>query len=97
MSAIKVESRRYFEVLGKQVAMLRKARKFTQAEVARAVGVSPQAIFHCEIGGRVSVLVLARIARVFDVSVEDLIDLARPSPCARWSRRSATGAGAPVR
>lgn len=79
MSAIRIDSRAYFAALGKQVAMLRKARKFTQSELARAIGVSPQAVFSYELGDRrISVLVLARIAHVLDVSAEDLIDLARP-------------------
>ncbi len=79
MSVIKIESRRYFAALGKHITVLRKNLKFTQAELARAVGVSQQCVFAWEAGERrVSVLLLAKLAKVFCVPVEDLIYLARP-------------------
>lgn len=79
MSAIKVESRAYFAALGKRIAMLRKSRQMTQAELSRAVGVSQQALFSYEWGDRrVSVLVLERIAKAFDMPVADLIGMAKP-------------------
>jgi len=57
---IKQESRAYFKALGAQVSALRKARGMTQAELARAIGVSQQAVFAYELGDRrISVLVLA--------------------------------------
>lgn len=37
---IKKESRAYFAALGKRVTQLRKSRGMTQAELARALGVS---------------------------------------------------------
>jgi len=71
---IKSESRSYFGRLGKHIGLLRKARGMTQADLARAIGVSQQAVFAYEIGDRrVSVLILVKIAQVFDVSVENLI------------------------
>lgn len=64
MSAIRAESKRYFAALGAHVARLRRERGMTQAELARALGVSQQAVFAYEIGDRrISVLVLARMAR----------------------------------
>jgi len=63
---IKQESRAYFKALGAQVTEMRKARGMTQAELARAIGVSQQAVFAYELGERrISVLVLAKVARIF--------------------------------
>lgn len=80
MTAIKAESRTYFRALGAHVAQLRKARGMTQAELARAIGVSQQAAFAYEWGDRrISVLILARMAKVFGVPVEVLMRLAKPA------------------
>ncbi|HEY0683002.1 MAG TPA: helix-turn-helix transcriptional regulator [Steroidobacter sp.] len=79
MNLIRAESKRYFTALGAHIAQLRKERGMTQAELARAIGVSQQAVFAYELGDRrVSVLILTRIAKVFTVRVEELIGLARP-------------------
>ena len=76
---IKQESRAYFKALGAHVSLLRKSRGMTQAELARAIGVSQQAVFAYELGERrVSVLILSKLARVFAVSVEELIGMSRP-------------------
>jgi transcriptional regulator with XRE-family HTH domain len=76
---IKQESRAYFRALGAHVSMLRKSRGMTQAELARAIGVSQQAVFAYELGERrVSVLVLAKLARIFAVSVEEMVGLSKP-------------------
>lgn len=65
-ASIKAESKRYFAALGAHVTMLRKARGITQAELARAIGVSQQAVFAYELGERrTSVLVLSKIAKTF--------------------------------
>lgn len=45
---IKQESRAYFKALGAHVMTLRKSRGITQAELARAIGVSQQAVFAYE-------------------------------------------------
>jgi len=63
----------------------------TQAELARAIGVSQQALFAYEWGDRrVSVLILARVAKVFAMPVEQLIGMARPAhdPKRRLSYRA---------
>jgi transcriptional regulator with XRE-family HTH domain len=74
---IHVESKQYFASLGKHIALRRKSQQMTQAELARAVGVSPQAVFAWEIGDRrVSVLVLAKLAKLFASSTDDLIGMA---------------------
>jgi transcriptional regulator with XRE-family HTH domain len=88
---IKHESRAYFRSLGGHIAMMRKARGMTQAELARAIGVSQQAVFAYELGERrVSVLILSKIAKVFTVSVEDMVGLSRPArvPKGRLSPRA---------
>ena len=51
----------------------------TQAELARAIGVSQQAIFAYELGERrISILVLTKIAKVLDQTVEGMVGLTRP-------------------
>jgi transcriptional regulator with XRE-family HTH domain len=80
--AIKHESRAYFRALGAHVSELRKERNMTQAELARALGVSQQTVFAYELGDRrVSVLILAKLAKVFGVPVEELMGLTKtPAP-----------------
>lgn len=71
--------------------MLRKSRGMTQAELARAIGVSQQAVFAYELGERrVSVLILTKIAKVFTVSVEEMAGLSKPPriPKGRLSPRA---------
>ena len=88
---IKHESRAYFRALGSHVSVMRKSRGMTQAELARAIGVSQQAVFAYELGERrVSVLVLSKVAKVFGVSVEDMVSLSRPTrvPKGRLSPRA---------
>lgn len=76
---IKQESRVYFRALGVYITQLRKARGMTQAELARSIGVSQQAVFAYELGERrVSVLILAKIARIFLVPVEEMVGMAKP-------------------
>ena len=77
---IKKESRAYFAALGKRVTQLRKSRGMTQAELARALGVSQQAVFAYEIGDRrISVLVIERLARLFRLSIDQFLGFA-PEP-----------------
>jgi transcriptional regulator with XRE-family HTH domain len=77
---IKKESRAYFAALGKRVTQLRKSRGMTQAELARALGVSQQAVFAYEIGDRrISVLVLERLARMFRLNIDQFLGFA-PEP-----------------
>jgi transcriptional regulator with XRE-family HTH domain len=65
--------------------VLRKEQGMTQAELARALGVSQQTVFAYELGDRrVSVLILAKLAKVFGVPVEELMGLTRiPRPAHR--------------
>lgn len=71
---IKSDSRIYFAALGKRITELRKSRGYTQAEFARALGVSQQAIFAYEIGDRrVSVVILERIAKLYGISTDQVL------------------------
>lgn len=73
-STIKADSRIYFAALGRRITKLRKSRGYTQAEFARALGVSQQAVFAYELGDRrTSVLVLERIATLYGMSVDQVI------------------------
>jgi len=85
---IKKESRVYFAALGKRVTQLRKSRGMTQAELARALGVSQQAVFAYEMGDRrISVLVLERLARLFRLNIDQFLGFA-PEPPVRKRRLS---------
>jgi transcriptional regulator with XRE-family HTH domain len=75
----KQESRSFFKELGAHICLLRKSRGMTQAELARAIGVSQQAVFAYELGERrISVLILRKLCRVFAVSSEELIRMDAP-------------------
>lgn len=92
MNALKVESRRYFAALGTHIGLLRKERGMTQSELARALGVSQQAVFAYESGERrISVLLLSKLAAVLHTSVESLIGMAplKRVPNRRLSPRAA--------
>lgn len=74
---IKKESRVYFAVIGKRVTQLRKSRGMTQAELARALGVSQQAVFAYEIGERqISAIILERVAKLFRLTMDQLLGFA---------------------
>ena len=58
-----------------KIAQLRKERKLTQEELARAVGVSRQTIISIENGKYTASLVLAyKIARYFGMLIEEVFD-----------------------
>jgi transcriptional regulator with XRE-family HTH domain len=78
-SRSQAQSKSYFVALGARVAAIRKSQGFTQAELARRVDVSQQAIFAYELGERrISVLVLDKLANVFRMSLEELGRTSRP-------------------
>lgn len=53
----------------------------TQAELARAIVISQQTVFGYELGDRrVSVLILAKLSKVFSISVEQLMGMIAPAP-----------------
>lgn len=76
---MKQESHTYYKALGAHIALLRKSRGMTQAELARSIGVSQQAVFAYELGERrVSVFILVKLAKVFAIAVEELMGISRP-------------------
>lgn len=76
---IKEQSRVYFRALGKHIGTLRKGIGMTQAELARALGVSQQAVFAYELGDRrVSVFILTKLANIFEISLEALSGMTSP-------------------
>lgn len=51
----------------------------TQKELARALGVSQQAVFAYETGDRrTSVFILSKVAKLFSVSVDEIVGMERP-------------------
>jgi len=86
---IKAESRAYFRALGESICERRKEIGMTQAELARSLNVSQQTVFAYEIGDRrISVLIVAKLAKIFGVTVEEMIGMSRiprPSPRHRLS------------
>lgn len=76
---MKQESHGYYKALGAHIALLRKARGMTQGELARAIGISQQAVFAYEVGERrVSVFMLVKLSKVFSIAVEEMIGVSRP-------------------
>ena len=59
-----------------KIAQLRKERKLSQEELARAVGVTRQTITSLEVGKYTASLLLAhKIAKHFGMTIEDVFDL----------------------
>lgn len=86
--SIKHQSRAYFAALGAHITQLRKVRGMTQAELARALGVSQQAVFAYELGDRrVSVVILIKLGMVFSVPLEELARMTTPAPDRGAKRR----------
>jgi len=90
--SIKSDSRIYFAALGRRITQLRKSRGYTQAEFARALGVSQQAVFSYELGDRrVSLVIAERIATLYGLSVDQVIGRGperKPPPNRRLSPRA---------
>lgn len=63
------------QTLGKRMSMYRKAKSMTQEEIATHLGVSAQAVSKWENDGACpDILLLVPIARLFNVSVDVLLD-----------------------
>lgn len=84
----KTEWKTYFRALGTRIMQLRKHQGFTQAELARALGVSQQTVFAYELGDRrVTLPLVPKLAKVLAVTIEELIGVTAPVRT-RASRRS---------
>jgi transcriptional regulator with XRE-family HTH domain len=71
---VAVTDRPFYEQLGQRIATLRKARGFTQVQLAEQLGVAQQTLAHYE-AGRLRLLAgaLPRLAELLEVSVEELL------------------------
>lgn len=91
MIVMKQDARAFVKGLGAHVTGLRKSCGMTQAQLARAIGVSQQAVFAYETGDRrISVFILMRLARVFGLTLDELAGMKRTirPPRGRLSARS---------
>ena len=80
-------SREYYQALGRRIFSLRTQHKLTQDELAQVLGVSQQTVFAYELGDRrVPVPVLAKLAKTFDLPMEELAGMSEPRQ--RQPRRS---------
>jgi transcriptional regulator with XRE-family HTH domain len=81
MNASKTDSRAYFRALGKRIGELRKRQQYTQADLARMLGVSQQTVFSMEIGvRRVSPDKVPLLVRMFHVTMDQLLGAEPLSP-----------------
>ena len=60
------------EMIGKQIASLRKEKGIKQEELAKYVGVSTQAVSKWENGGVPDIELLPKISDFFSVSIDSL-------------------------
>lgn len=92
MNALKTESRAYFQALGEFISVLRKEHGMTQAELARAIGVSQQTVYAYELGDRrVSLLALMKLSKVLDLPVDQLMGMGKAAVPRRPRRISPAG------
>lgn len=61
--------------IGFKIKILRNEKNVTQDELARAVGISTQAVSKWENGGAPDIELLPRIANFFNVSIDSLFDM----------------------
>lgn len=62
------------EAIGKNIALFRKEKGATQEQLAKYVGVSPQAVSKWENGGVPDTELLTKIADYFETSIDALFD-----------------------
>ena len=80
--------RAYFRAVGKRITELRRERQFTQAELARLLGVSQQTVFSVELGDRrLRLDLVPTLTRTFGVSADVLLGIS-PPPALRRHRLS---------
>lgn len=74
-----MEVREYLEDMGARARALRRARKISQAEMARRAGLSLRSYQAFEAGGNIQLRKLANVLIVLECE-QDLNRLIRPSP-----------------
>ncbi len=69
-----VTDKAFYQALGQRIADARKARGFTQQQIASELGIAQQTLAHYE-GGRlrVAVALLPQLAKALTISFEELI------------------------
>lgn len=83
----------YFQLFGKKLAELRKARGLTQAELAEQINVNQTAVGSYEIGRRrIPLSQIAPLAKALGVSLGELIELQessqnKPGPTPKLQRQ----------
>jgi len=74
------QDKQFYQELGQRIAKLRKAQSLTQVQLAEYLGIAQQTMAHYEGGTlRIAVALLKSLAKVLQVSVEQLMDEERPS------------------
>lgn len=72
--------RGYSKALGRRIARLRQERQLTQAELARIIGMSQQAVYALEFGARkLRIDLVPVLAETFGVTADELLGL-KPLP-----------------
>jgi len=65
----------FYQALGQRIATYRKELGFTQTQLAKILDISQQTMAHYEVGRlRISVELLATLAKTLSVSVEELME-----------------------
>lgn len=76
------EDKQFYTELGQRIARFRKAKGLTQTQLAEHLGIAQQTLAHYERGSlRIAVALLKPLARVLEVSIEEL--LGDPAPAAK--------------
>lgn len=74
MAAVTPEEKVFYQELGQRIAGLRKEQNITQVQLAETLGIAQQTLAHYEVGRlRVAVAMLAPLAKVLSVSIEELL------------------------
>jgi len=73
-SPMAVTDKAFYQALGQRIAEVRKARGFTQQQIADQLGIAQQTLAHYE-GGRlrIAAALLPPLSKVLSMSVEDMI------------------------
>ncbi len=69
------EERQFVTNIGLKIALLRSDRELARTELARQAELHPQYLYDIEMGKRnVTIYVLGKIARAFDISLSELLE-----------------------